>query len=248
MTGTPESAGSLPRGKVQRFASRVRGDRSLSIALAVFAVLLVIDLAFISAHVAMRLEWIDTRSVNLENEGTLPELWQHLKVLGIAGMFVVGLVLRRRSVYLVGALLFGYLFLDDSFEFHERFGRWSAEAWQLPSVAGLEPKDLGELIWGGVIGSAIIAMLWWTWRRSTSSERRFLLRLGIVLLAFAGCAFGVDMLHQISQELGLFRTAYAFGTLEDGGELVCMSAAAGVVLHYLLGPGASDESPPRRSP
>lgn len=213
---------------------RIRGDPALSIALAVGLSLLVVDLAFISAHVALRLGWIDTPRLNLEEEETLPELWQHLKVLGIAGTFAVGLLLRRRIVYLAGAVIFGYLFLDDSFELHERFGEWSADSWQLPDVAGLRPVDLGEAIWGGVVGLVSVALLWLAWCRSTPSERRFLSRLGIVLLAFAGCAFGLDMLHEFAQELGFFRTAYAFGTLEDGGELICMTAAAGVVLYYLL--------------
>jgi hypothetical protein len=212
-------------------ASRVRGDRALQIALALGLSLLVLDLAFISAHAALKLGWIDAERLNLEQEDTLPEQYQHLKILAIAGMFAAALLLRRRAIYLAGMLAFAYFFLDDSTELHERFGEWSAGAWQLPEVAGLRAVDLGELIWAGFVAVVMIALLAWTWHGSTSSERRFLFRLGLVILAFAVSAVGIDMLHQLGVELGFFRAADVFGLLEDGGELLCMTAAATVVLH-----------------
>lgn len=100
-----------------------RGTESLRIRL-LLALLLLIDITFISIHLWI---WSSGDSIgginlNLESDGSVPELFNYFKWLVSAYACVFAFLRRRDALYLIWAVLFAYFFLDDSQSIHETVG------------------------------------------------------------------------------------------------------------------------------
>lgn len=153
-------------------------------------------------------------------DGGLGEHFQYLKALWIALAFLALSRLRADRRYWVWAGTFAYLMLDDAFLLHERAGIKFAALLDLPSVFGLRPDDLGELITALIVGGALFAALTVAYVRGTTGFRKashatvgllvLLAGFGIVADLGSVLAYGTLLQHPVSM-------------LEDGGEMVVMS-------------------------
>ena len=123
-------------------------------------------------------------------------------------------------MYLAWALVFTYLLVDDSMQAHERIGAWFADTLALPEVGSLRPVDIGELITSAIAGLVLLSFLTVSYLRASIDARHFarMLAMGIAGLVFFGIV--LDMIH--------FEKGYlldkAMGAIEDGGEMIVMSA------------------------
>lgn len=143
-----------------------------------------------------------------------------------ASVSVLLLLLWRKDrdwAYLTNALLFVWLTLDNSLEFHERAGKWLApffEDWRAFPVA---PNDIGEAALFLAIGLVWLAGL----AISLKNARLRPALYSILLAAFvAGTAvFGVvvDMAVVWGEQTAVLHTIATF--IEDGGEflMICLS-------------------------
>ena len=157
---------------------------------------------------------------SLESETSYPEWYQNGKELLLALLAGACVARNRSPLYRCWLGIFAYFFADDTFELHETIGRWISTQLQLSGRFGLRGEDIGELVVSGVAGAVACASLIAAWNRGDESARhasRILIGLIVVLGLFGVVA---DMLHVVAS--GSWQ--YRLGIIEDGGEMVVITA------------------------
>ncbi len=134
-----------------------------------------------------------------------------------AAMAVMLFLLWRRTgaaIFLVNALLFVFLTADNSLEFHEAFGKWSAPA--LPQDLPLPANDIGEMLLFAEVGTLWAAAFVMALLRSELRPAAYSL---ILAAGVAGAAFfGVvaDAVTSWGDKSDFWIVLEAW--IEDGGE------------------------------
>jgi hypothetical protein len=126
----------------------------------------------------------------------------------------------------VWAGLFGYLLLDDAFALHEAFGRSAASLVSLPTVGSVRPEHMGELLFYVAMGLVFAGVLAAALRNGDTAGRSLSVALALpfAVLVFFGVV--VDVLHSLVRDRSY---RYAAGIIEDGGEMLAMSALVTIV-------------------
>jgi hypothetical protein len=183
--------------------------------------LLAADLAFVALHVYRKVHgsgWM----LDISNDGGYAEMFQYLKEFWIALLLARAAMLRRDRWLWLWSAVFAYVLLDDAASLHERAGNWLAAHGGVGAAYGAEAKDIGQLLFFACAASACAG--------AVIALRRFMPAPPMaphkaLLLLFAGLVFfgvGVDLLHSILAPLGV----RGLGVIEDGGEMLVMSAVA----------------------
>ncbi len=165
---------------------------------------------------------------SLESGNGLAAIYQYIKEVWLAGCLALAFLQTRATVFVGWTLLFAFLLLDDALELHERFGAIVAVAWNLPAIFGLRPADLGEIIVAAGIGCAALALVTIAFRRGGHDARQLSADLMCLLVALAFFGVFFDMLHTIT----FFHApsvAQVFSLIEDGGEMLVVSAITAYV-------------------
>jgi hypothetical protein len=170
---------------------------------------------------------------SLETDRGLAEFYQYLKQFWIALCLGASFLQRRHLALLCWAALFAFLLVDDALQIHERAGVWLGGRLGLPALAGLRPDDLGEVLVAGGVAAGLLVGLAATLWRETGSIREVSRELFLLTCALAAFGVVIDALHTI-----VFFRAPAFeealAIVEDGGELVVVSAIAAYALRIAL--------------
>ncbi len=171
---------------------------------------------------------------DVDLDRSVMEVWGYLQQALAAGMLAVVAVRKRAPLLGAWAATLSVVVLDDSLQWHERFGAWLSQQVDLPRVAGLRPVDLGELAMWAMLGLGAAVLLSVTYVRSSPQERRLTYPLLAIIAFLGGFAVGVDMVHT-ALEVYLNRVGNtAFIWLEAGGELAAMSLFVAYSLFLLL--------------
>lgn len=183
--------------------------------------LLATDVIFILLHLILhQTDFLSNSSFSLEKDRGYPEFFQYLKEYWVAILFVL-LTIRMRSLsYLSWSLLFFYLLLDDSCQIHENGGAYISNLLGFSPFLNLRAKDFGELIVSALAGATFFTLIAVSYRFSGSTFRNLSKSLIAMLLALALMGIVVDMIHIAVPSSWRF----LFGTIEDGGEHIVMSA------------------------
>lgn len=202
------------------------------------ALLLFIDCSFIVIHVVLWCFGSLSAELNVTRDNSAPEIFNYLKwtvcTLSCAFLFYS----RRALLYGAWAVLFLYLYLDDSGQLHERYGSTATTAFDLAPAWGLRAQDFGELTVAVIMGTVLFLFLAIAYFRADLKDgsRQFTKTLlpWLLLLIFFGVV--VDMVHI---QIGIFRLRWLymlFGVIEDGGEMIAASfLTAGCVREVFLG-------------
>jgi hypothetical protein len=222
-------------GKLTIYSYLFKG-RWLSKKLPYLYLLLAVDVAFIVLHVLYGTEHILSGKVNpsffLGREESYAETLQHGKE-GFIVLLLGLLAARQRSfLYLIWALLFLYLGLDDALEIHENLGYVLSNELGFSPIFGLGTQALGELTVWAFFGFFFFTAIATTYRfspdRLSKEQSRYLFML-LILFAIPTIALdmGHDMVHKMwpSWQLQILLTIP-----EDGGELFALS----VIVWYVL--------------
>uniref|UniRef100_A0A832H2I4 Uncharacterized protein n=1 Tax=Oscillatoriales cyanobacterium SpSt-402 TaxID=2282168 RepID=A0A832H2I4_9CYAN len=207
--------------------SLIRQVLSNQLTLKLFSLFLAADLIFMILHlIHSYTTLLPNHDFSLEQDRGHSEILQYIKEYWIA-LLLGSLALRMRSLlYLGWSLLFTYILLDDAVEIHERVGRFIVRELGLTDAFRLRAQDFGELAITISVGLFFLVFLGVAYRLSNSTGRRVSRYLIVMLAAFAFFGVVVDIGH------------VAFGNpsidpllilLEDGGELVLMSAIVSAV-------------------
>jgi hypothetical protein len=214
--------------RIMTAAMRDLHGHRLRLASVLLAVMLSLDASIIAADLAtafgkyIGLAYDRDPRLSVTLDFGYGECFNYLKETVIVAAVLMLFARTGQVIYLVLSLLFLFLLLDDSLQFHERSGYWIAAAVPLKAAGGLEPNDVGELIYWSGLGSAVaVALLVGFICSSRTTWRVAAAFLGLVaLLSFFGIA--MDAMHSkfgvLNREL-----MYVLGVSEDGGEMMILS-------------------------
>jgi hypothetical protein len=184
----------------------------------ILAVGLLVDAGFIQLD-RLYLQGRLGETFSFEYESSYPERYQNAKELGLALLAGLCVSKNRSPLYRCWLGIYGYFFIDDSFELHETLGSWISTHVQFPAPFGLRGQDIGELVVSGVAGLVACAALAGAWNRSDEQARHMSkIMIGLVM-ALAMFGIVIDMLHIIAT--GTWQ--YRLGILEDGGEMMVIT-------------------------
>jgi len=196
--------------------------------------LLCTDGAFLAMHVAAHtVPGLDNPLYFLNRERGYPEAFQYIKLFWIVLLLGQYFVAQRRPVYAVWASVFFYLLLDDAMRIHERIGQWLEHEAELPSLFGLAPHHLGELLTSCAMGLVFLALLALTYALGKRRDREVTRLFAILLAALAFFGVLVDALHALA--VGNLSGA-VFVFIEDGGEMLVVSVAVWAALNLDMVP------------
>lgn len=160
--------------------------------------------------------------LNLSRDHSFGESVGYCIAFLAAALFFLTSLEQRSRVLLFLAALMAFVWFDDSAMYHERLGGWLAATLDFPSVLGLRPIDLGELLSWTLAALLLCGVLIWSLGQRQPGDLGI---LAIVLAMFAILLmFGVvgDMVHILLPEnLNLL-----VGMIEDGGELLAVTLIA----------------------
>jgi hypothetical protein len=199
--------------------------------------LLLIDVLFIGMHVLhIWSPWLKSWHFSIERDGGMAEQFQYIKQIWLCASLGVLALLTRGRTFFIWGLFFGFLLLDDVFSIHERLGLRIGAELGLPGIFGLRPDDFGELMVAGMVGAAQITFVLYVMRAGSDAARR--LSADLLCLVVALALFGVffDTLHTITY----FRApsiAPVFALIEDGGEMIVVSAITAYAFDVLSNAG-----------
>ncbi|SNS73210.1 hypothetical protein SAMN06893096_10782 [Geodermatophilus pulveris] len=216
------------------------------------AALLAVDLALIAASVVR----LVTAGPDLTDPWLLETDGGWAEVVGYAHQAVLGLLLlalcllTRHLVWAAYAALFLLALADDSLRLHENRGAWladrlAARLWFPPDgFLGLRASDLGELLLWALLAAAPLLAAVLLHRRADGWDRRASRGMAVLVAAYVFCGAVLDQVHVLFLDSWV---GDVVGTVEDGGELVVLSASVGYVAGRLAdrrraraagGPGA----------
>jgi hypothetical protein len=180
--------------------------------------LLLVDVVFIQLD-RMYLQGRLPEMFSFDSESGYAELYQNGKEFAVTLLTLACLVTTREPLYGCWLGIFSYVFLDDTFQIHERLGAWVSQRFALAGPFGLRGDDIGELMVSAAAGAIVCVALIGAWRRSTQDARR--VSLVLIALLFALGFFGIvmDMLHVVMT--GTWE--YRLGIVEDGGEMLVVT-------------------------
>ncbi len=200
-------------------------------AFAVFLLLVCADAAFTTLHlISVETGWLREARISLEAEGGPAEVFQYLKEFWVAVCMAAAFYFTRRGVYVCWALVFLFLLADDSMQLHENVGTWFGDRYAFSAPLGLRPKDIGELLFVGAAGVVILAVVGTAAWRGTEQCRRVTRDLGLLIVALGLVGIALDVVHVIAY-FGESLLAQVLLVLEDGGEMLVMSAMTAYAFH-----------------
>jgi hypothetical protein len=208
-----------------------RNHESTFPALAVFMLLISADLGFTLLHlIDVETGWLRAARISLEADGGPAEIFQYVKEFWAVLCMAAAFVWTRRAVFVIWAMVFLFLLVDDSMQLHENAGTWLGQVYSLPAPFGLRPKDVGELLFAAMICVAIIAGVGLTAWRGTAQCRRVSQDLGVLIVMLGLAGIVLDVVHVIAYFRGS-PLAQVLVVLEDGGEMIVMSAISAYAFH-----------------
>ena len=168
--------------------------------------------------------WSLDPNFSLTRDRGFAEVFQYVKEYWIVLMLVFLALNQWSFCYLSWGILFGYLLLDDGFQIHEQVGMELSQAFGFPSMMGLRPQDLGELVVLASVASILFVAIGLATYIADRKERRFSRDAFFILLALVFFGVVVDMIHIIFMDAGWKHiVGYVLGVIEEGGEMVVMS-------------------------
>lgn len=161
----------------------------------------------------------------IDVEFGFPEFFQYIKTFWIVLFFAFLLFKLRQSIYLIWALLFAYLLLDDAIQIHETVGKILNDNL---SFLGYWANDVGEILLFAFVGVIFFILITITYQFSDISAKIVTKNVGLLLglLIFFGLFW--DFIHAAIK----FVPGSSLVTIiEDGGEMLVMSLICWYILN-----------------
>jgi hypothetical protein len=148
------------------------------------------------------------------------EISQYIKETWISAILFAFFIKKRQILYATWSLLFGYLFLDDSFRIHEEMGRIVAQYLHYVPFMKLRPVDFGQLTVSVAGGVVFLSLIGAAYRFSGPEDRRVCKHLVFLLGVIVFFGVFVDAVHVVLQSE---RWNPVLVVVEEGGEMLAMS-------------------------
>lgn len=183
----------------------------------------------VSLHLGLDIAFLADPRLALTYRGGFGEVFIFAQLLILTGILARTGLWSRQPIYLLWAVIYFFVLIDDSFNVHRYLGGLLAPFLPANGLLGLTQQHAGELLSWSAIGCAAIAGLFQAISHSESEHReiaRPLLSAFGLLLFFA---VGIDTIHQ-----GLNPAPSLFGSLasifEEGGEMIAVTLTIGAAI------------------
>jgi hypothetical protein len=188
------------------------------------AALACVDIVFVALHVAKPyFDALRPHYFSLEADRGLSELYQYAKQIAVVAAMLWCWRRTKSPSFALWAAFFAFMLYDDSYSVHERVGEVLGAAFAFPAIFGLRPQDWGELAFAAAVGALMLGLLAIFSARDRGATLAPTINLVLLLAALAVCGVIVDLIHVVAY-YGGSRLAWILTVVEDGGELVVMSA------------------------
>ncbi|MGG6266125.1 hypothetical protein ACQ4M3_04705 [Leptolyngbya sp. AN03gr2] len=190
----------------------------------VLVLLLLTDFVIVGLHIAARI-YPATTSLYwaIDADRSFGETFQYIKELWLIFSFAALTKIRSDRSYWSLSLLFCYLFIDDLFFLHERWGDEIAIYFGFPSMLNLRSQDYGELLVNAIAGSFFAVLIGVSYWLGSKTFRHVCQRVLVLLAGLIFCGIVLDAIHVIIDTISP-KFPNVFNILEDGGEMLFMSA------------------------
>ena len=220
-----------------------RSGESLSGTTLFFIMLVVVDIAFVLIHAGLYLASKyyavpDYTLFFINSDVGYPEKFQHIKIFWVVLLFAYISIKSGCYRYLSWFLLFFYFFIDDALGFHEHVGGIVAVMLSFTPPFNLSTQDVGEFFVSACAGFVLFSILGNSYWRGGELFRKVSNDLLVLVAALVFCGVVVDMIHSASEMGEMVRGALTI--IEDGGEMVIVSAILSYVYALALGKGQLD--------
>jgi hypothetical protein len=183
--------------------------------------LILTDLVFIFLHTLHIFTTLLPSSLySLATDRGYGEFFQYTKELWILTLFLVLGIKRREFLYIIYSVLFFYFLIDDSFEFHERFGAFLAEMLNFQPMLGLREIDFGELITTAFFGTLFLIAIAITHYSADVSTKMISQSIIIMVIILTVFGVGMDMIEILVKHPVINPILVI---MEEGGEMLIMS-------------------------
>jgi len=173
---------------------------------------------FVALHLAHRfLGEPEDRLLDLGTERGYPEVFQYTLTGWCIVLLVVLAVRTRAAVFVVWGAITTYLLLDDSLQWHERFGTFYAQ--NAPYV-GRITGHIGEALWMLGVGLIAVCILIPVHLTSSGAMRRTSTTIAGLFIALVFFGVGIDAIHAPFIDMPVVDPLLI--ALEDGGELAVL--------------------------
>lgn len=204
-------------------------------AVKLFCLLFLTDLGFLSLHILLFIVGLSEQSssphiqlYSIEADRGFPEFFQYMKEYWCLLLLIFVSFKQRSWLYLGWVLLFFYILMDDALTVHELLGASLSETLGFVPMFGLRGVDFGELLVSGIAGVILFSCIGLAYRFGDRSFRQASNKLFFFFLSLAVFGVVIDPIHTITS--GILNQL--FGLLEDGGEMIVMSAIATFVFAW----------------
>lgn len=213
--------------------SRIEAPEPISDAISLLLLLLIVgDTMFVGIHVASKLvPGIDSELFSLKTDRGYAEFYQYTKLLWAGALLLLIGTFRRSATALCWGLLMLFLLADDALWLHERYGGDLARALGLPSISGMKPEDLGELIYAAGVTAVLALGVMACWVYDRRVWRRLSVCLAVCYGILGAFGMGLDSLDELIPVLG----GPFISTLEDVGEMFAVSLMVWVSMVFASG-------------
>ncbi|MEZ4621901.1 MAG: hypothetical protein R2867_41220 [Caldilineaceae bacterium] len=197
--------------------------------------LLATDGMFILLHFLRLLPILDTPLLALDKDLGYPEFYQYTKEFWVVLLLLALRSKTKANGYALWALLFLYILLDDALQIHESVGVYTASILKSGTFLGLRMEDIGELAVYGLVALIFFGSMYFVYLHSSAAYQQATRHLLLLLFLFALFGVVVDMALII---LALdWKVDYIAVAIEDGGEMIVMSAIVWYTYLLYLGNG-----------
>jgi hypothetical protein len=162
------------------------------------------------------------------SSGGFGEWFENFKYVLVILFFVTVGIRKSRTAYLLWALVFICLLLDNYFMGHEQIGEYLSKILSIDSFLIFKPQEAGELIVYSWLGALVLIVLFLTQKEFGDQSWQI---FGLILLmGFFGV--GVDVIGATFK--GTILSGTKFGIIEDGGELISLSFLVWYTYTYIF--------------
>ena len=164
-------------------------------------------------------------------EKSIPSYFQYLVILLTALLLLLNGFLYDKKYLLFFGIVYGFVFVDDVFMFHESFVLLFSRNLNLPVFFNLREQDTGEIL-AWIIAFIVLSLFTKLLRGLNARDFVFsvLLSYSFSLLLFFGIF--LDMVHSVtSGKIGLM-----VGSVEDAGECLALLVTLFLVFFKFHGP------------
>ena len=177
------------------------------------------DFMFIVLHSLYVHNFLDNNSYySLEMDLGYSEFYQYMKEFWIFALFLFVFFKKKHFIYILWALFFLYLLLDDSLSFHENYGSFLKKYFEIQPRFNLRPQDFGEIIVSFSVGFVFFVSFFLCYFKASLVDKKITQNIFILVLMLVFFGVFIDLLH-----IAIPYYNNRFTLIEEGGEMVVMS-------------------------